>query len=104
MSHPLFDVTAEGGIVLRVHAQPGAAGTGVAGRHGDALKVRVRETADRGRANRAIEAVLADLFGVPASSVTIRSGATGRSKRVHVAGIDAEQATRRLHDALTPPH
>jgi hypothetical protein len=34
--------------------------------------------------------------------VTVRSGATARRKRVHVAGIDAARAADRLDAALTP--
>lgn len=33
------------GVVLRVHVQPGARGEGIAGVHGNALKVRVRAPA-----------------------------------------------------------
>jgi uncharacterized protein (TIGR00251 family) len=85
---------------VRVHAQPGAARTEVAGVHGDALKVRVREPADRGRANRAVEAVLAELFGVPPSAVTVRSGTTSRVKRLRVEGVDEAHATERLRQII----
>ena len=87
--------------MLRVHAQPGASRPGVAGVHGDALKVRVREPAERGRANRAIEALVAELFGVPPSAVSVRSGATGRAKRVRIEGVDTETAAARLRQALS---
>jgi len=92
--------TADGAVVLRVHAQPGASRTGTAGVHGDALKVRVREPADKGRANRAIEAVVADMFGVAPSAVTITSGASGRAKRVRVEGVMPEEAVEKLRAAL----
>ena len=42
------------GAVLRVHVQPGARGEGIAGVHGNALKVRVRAPATSGRANDAV--------------------------------------------------
>jgi uncharacterized protein (TIGR00251 family) len=89
-------------VVLRVHAQPGATRSEVAGVHGDALKVRVREPAERGRANRAVEALLAGLLGVPRAAVTVSAGTKGRAKRVRVEGIDAGQATERLRDVLRP--
>ena len=98
----LFDVGADGTVILSVHAQPGATRPGVAGVHGDALKVHVREPADRGRANRAIEALLATLFDVPPADVSISGGTTSRAKRVRVEGIDADQATDRLRRALAP--
>jgi uncharacterized protein (TIGR00251 family) len=96
----LFDVTADGAVVVRVHAQPGSSRPGVAGVHGGALKVRVRPRAEGGRANRAIEAVLAEVFGVPASTVLVTTGTTGRAKRVRVSGVDATLAAERLRQAL----
>jgi uncharacterized protein (TIGR00251 family) len=96
----LFDVTA-GAVVVRVHAQPGARSSGVAGVHGDAVKVKVREPADQGRANRAIEAVLAEVFGVARSAVAVTGGTTGRAKRVRIDGVDRQGATDRLQAALT---
>ena len=44
--------------------------------------------------------MLAELFGVPASDVTVRSGATSRVKRVRVAGVDEARATERLRQVF----
>jgi uncharacterized protein (TIGR00251 family) len=97
----LFDVARDGAVIVRVHTQPGATHPGVAGVHGDALKVRVREVAERGRANRAVEAVVADVFDVPRSSVAVTAGTTTRAKRVRVERIDAERAANLLRAALS---
>jgi uncharacterized protein YggU (UPF0235/DUF167 family) len=43
-----------GTLVIAVHAQPGARRTGIAGTHGDALKIRVAAPALEDRANQAL--------------------------------------------------
>ena len=86
----LYDIRADGTVVLRLHVQPGAATEGVVGVHGDALKVKVRAPADRGRANVAVCALVARTLGVSPSAVTLLSGASSRAKRVAVVGISPE--------------
>ncbi len=75
---------ADGAWILRVHAQPGARRTEVAGLHGDALKVRVREPALEDRANEALAQFLADALGVARRDVVLASGAKSREKRFEV--------------------
>jgi len=96
----LFDATADGGIVLSVHVQPGARSPGVAGRHGDALKVRLASPPTDGRANRELGRTLADVFGVRRDQVTIVAGASSRTKRVRIDGCDGPSAARRLAELL----
>ncbi|MFZ1692180.1 MAG: DUF167 domain-containing protein [Flavobacteriales bacterium] len=73
-------------ITLRVHVQPGAKRTEVAGTHGDALKIRLAAPPVDGQANEALLSYLADQFGVPKRQVELVSGHTSRSKRVVVHG------------------
>jgi len=89
----------EGGVVLDVRVQPSAGRTGVAGRHGDALKLRVGAPPVEGRANAAVVAFLAEQFGVKAAAVSIVSGETSRQKRVKLEGVD-EAAARAVVDRL----
>jgi uncharacterized protein (TIGR00251 family) len=96
----LFEVRDDGSVVLALHVQPGAARAGVLGRHGSALKVRVAEPAEGGRANAAVERLLADSLGVRRSDVSVVSGATSRRKRVHVAGVDPATVARWLRTYL----
>ena len=81
-----------GVLTLAVHAQPGAKRTGVAGLHGDALKIRVAAPALEDRANEALVEFLAQALRVPRRSVTLVSGAKSREKRFEIAGsaIDPE--------------
>jgi uncharacterized protein len=59
------------------------------------LKARVRAVPEDGKANAALVALLAASLGVPKSAIRIASGATGRLKRVEIAG-DVELLTARL--------
>lgn len=96
----MFDVTAEGDLILRLHVQPGAGRTAVVGRHGDALKVRVAAPPEGGRANEAVLALVASTLGVAADAVELVGGPASRSKRVKVTGVEGDEATRLLEEAL----
>jgi len=95
----LFDAT-PAGVVVRVHVQPKAGRDVVTGRHGDALKVRVTAPPADGRANAAVARQLATVFGVAPSAVVLVSGATSRSKRFLLEGVDPADARRRLAPVL----
>jgi uncharacterized protein (TIGR00251 family) len=92
----------EGGVVLSVHAQPGARRTEVVGRHGEAVKIRVAAPAVEGRANEALIAFVADEFGLRKSAVTVRSGGSSRHKRLRLDGIDPTAAAQ-VVDRLVRP-
>ena len=96
----VLDVTADGGVVIDVHVQPGGSRDEVVGRHGDALKVKVSAPPEGGKANAAMCRLLADAFDVPASSVAVTSGAKSRRKRVRIEGIDPGFASGRLDQLL----
>ncbi len=81
---------------LRVHVSPGASRTEVVGRHGDGWKVRVTAPADRGRANEAVLAVLAESLAIPRRDIELVAGATGRDKLVEIHGVAVREAERRL--------
>ncbi|MHB8682166.1 MAG: DUF167 domain-containing protein [Acidimicrobiales bacterium] len=102
MSRSLYD-TATDGLVLRVHVQPGAGRDAIVGTHGDALKLRVAAPPVSGRANEAVLGLLAHELGVPAASLEITAGGTGRAKRVRVTGLDADELDKRLDVALDKP-
>jgi uncharacterized protein (TIGR00251 family) len=101
VSTDLFDVNAEGDVVLRLHVQPGAGRTAVVGTYGDALKVRVAAPPEGGRANAACLALVAETVGVKADAVELVGGESSRSKRVKVTGADADEVGRLLGEALT---
>ena len=53
---------------------------------GEALKMRVRAAPEKGRANRAVERLLAAELGLPAGSLRVVAGQTGRDKTVEIDG------------------
>jgi uncharacterized protein (TIGR00251 family) len=61
-----------------------------------AIGCRVPAPALEGRANKAVLTLVAGKLGVPASSVSILSGATSSQKRVLVAGISRQDLLTRL--------
>lgn len=79
---------ADGSAVLALHIQPGAKRTGIAGLHGDALKIRLAAPPVDGKANAALLAFVADALKLPKRAVTLESGASSRQKRVRVSGAD----------------
>ena len=84
-----------GALELLVHAQPGAKRTGVAGLHGNALKVRIAAPALEDRANEALIAFLAEALGTTKRDVVLVSGDKSREKRLRIQG-----ATRPPEDLL----
>ena len=84
----------EGGLRLTVRARPGTSRTRQArvvdcGDGKTALELTVAAAAVDGKANKAILAALADLFGVKKAAVTLKSGTTSRLKIVEIAGDPA---------------
>jgi uncharacterized protein len=81
-------------ILLNVHLQPGARSTALAGRHGDALKIRIAAPAVDNKANAALITFLSALLGIAAHRIHIRSGRHSRRKRVEIAGASSAVAAR----------
>jgi uncharacterized protein (TIGR00251 family) len=87
-------------VVVRLHVQPGAGRTAVQGVHGNALKVRVAAPPEKGRANEACLALVAELADVKPAAVSLASGEASRAKRFEVTGVDVDELVRRLELAL----
>jgi uncharacterized protein (TIGR00251 family) len=85
-----------GGVRLTVHVQPRATPPGVAGRHGDALKVRVDAPPTDGRANERLIAIIAEALDVARRDVSLVSGEASRHKVLEIAGRDVADVVRRL--------
>ncbi|HET9506911.1 MAG TPA: DUF167 family protein [Gaiellaceae bacterium] len=84
---------------LRLRVAPGSARPAVVGRHGDGWKVRVAAAPERGRANDAVLALLAEALELPRASVSLVSGSSSRDKIVELAGIGPDETDRRLAGA-----
>ncbi|MBS0208602.1 MAG: DUF167 domain-containing protein [Planctomycetes bacterium] len=88
------------GAVLAVKAQPGARRNGIVGLRNGALRVAVTQAPERGKANRAIIEVLADELELRRGQIELLSGDTSAEKRFLIAGVTAEELSRRVEAAL----
>jgi uncharacterized protein (TIGR00251 family) len=78
---------------------PRSAVTALAGRHGDAVKIRIAAAPTDGAANAELIRFLAERLHVPRSAVTITSGQASRRKGVTIEGMDSARALRVLESA-----
>jgi uncharacterized protein (TIGR00251 family) len=72
------------GLVLKIFVLPRSSKNMLAGRHGDALKVKLTAPPVEGAANKMCISFLARQLGLPKSALEIVSGHTGRTKLVLV--------------------
>jgi uncharacterized protein len=92
-----IDIQASGdGVVIPVHVQPRAGRTHVAGRHADALRIRVAAPPVDGKATEAARVTLAAALGVAAAQVALVTGERSRLKRFRVAGLAPDEARIRI--------
>ncbi len=89
-------------IQILIRAVPNAGRDACAGLMDDGAtwKIRLAAPAVDGKANTALIACLAKLLEVPRGAVSLTAGASSRSKRVSVAGIDEFTAHERLSAAV----
>lgn len=95
-----FHRRCEGGVELFVRLTPKSSRDLLEGVEPTAdgrahLKARVRAVPEKGKANAALERLLAASLGVPAGAVGVVSGGTARLKTVRVSG-DAETIEAKL--------
>jgi len=85
-----------GGVLIPLRAQPKASRCAVVGLLGQRLKVAVTAAPAGGKANRAVEEVVADALRVRRSAVAVVAGHTSRDKVVRVSGLSPKEAMDRL--------
>ena len=61
-----------------------------------ALKIRIQAPPEDGRANRALEELLAEALGLKKNAVTVAAGRSSARKRVEVVGLTREEIVRRI--------
>jgi uncharacterized protein (TIGR00251 family) len=86
---------------VEVTVSAGAARSELVGRHGPGWKARIAAPPERGKANRALEGLLAEARGWPRDRVAVVAGRTSRHKVVEVEGLEAPEVVRRLEAAIT---
>lgn len=90
-------------VRLTLHVQPRARTTEIAGRHGDAIKIRLRAPPVDDAANRELIRFLAQRLGVPRSAIEITAGRAARRKTVTVTGITQTAVESALGMPLADP-
>jgi len=88
------------GSTLKVRVAPGASRERIVGPYGDALKVAVREPPEKGRANDAVERLLAAAAGVRPGDVAVVRGRAARDKVVLFRGLPEAKLRARLRGLL----
>ena len=81
---------------IAVKVVPGASRDGLAGWLGEALKVRVSAPPERGKANAAVEALIAAALDLPAKHVRVVGGLSSARKVVEIGRLSAAQVGERL--------
>ncbi|MDH5298552.1 MAG: DUF167 domain-containing protein, partial [Desulfobulbaceae bacterium] len=90
----------DGSLSLAVHVQPKASKERVAGLHGGAVKLCITAPPVEGKANEAVVELVARLFHLSKSKVTLLSGLQSRSKRLRLEGLSLDRARQILTAAL----
>ena len=88
------------GIELTIKVVPGASRDRIAGAWGTGLRITVAAPPEDGKANAAVEQLLATSFDIPAAQVRIVRGRTNFVKVVLFRGINAAQLRMKLNRAL----
>lgn len=86
------------GVLLEVHVQPNAKRSAIVGRHGDRLKVALKQPPQDGKANAELIELFAEELGLPRAAIELVRGAASRQKTLQIKGMTADQ----LHSALGP--
>jgi len=81
---------------LKVKVVPGASCTELSGWLGDLLKIRIAAQPEKGKANKAIIALLSDELQLPKNAFAIISGTTSPQKVIEIKGLDDDGLYKKL--------
>lgn len=81
---------------LHVRVTPGSAPSRVVGRRGEAWKIRIGASAEHGRANADLVALLAATLALPRRDVEIVAGHASADKTIRLRGLERAEVERRL--------
>ena len=84
------------GVIIAVRAHAGARKNAILGVRQGMLRVAVTAAPEKGKANRAIIALLSETLGVPKSARDLVSGETSPQKRLLILGADVDAIRKAL--------
>lgn len=85
---------------LHVRIQPGARRTAFVGWFGELPKLAVAAPPVDGAANDAVVVALAEAFGVRPRQVRLVGGASSRTKRFEIDGLDDDEIRAIVHELM----
>ena len=88
------------GVILPVRARAGARSDAVTGHHAGMLKVSVTTPPEKGKANRAIIALLAKTLNVRKSQIELLTGQTSPEKRFLITGVTIDELREQIERVL----
>jgi uncharacterized protein len=86
---------------LSVKIVPGAAQNKIVGWLGEALKIRVRAQPEKGKANIAVVAILADSLDISAGSISVCYGNKSKTKVIEIRGMSNAELRQKLSSLAT---
>lgn len=81
---------------LPIKVVPGSSRDCIAGWLDDTLKVRVTAPAEQGKANKAVEKIIAKALSVPNKNTLIIKGKTSTRKVIEITGLSESEIYQRL--------
>ena len=81
---------------LRFHIASNAKIDKVIGEYGDAIKIKVRGPAAKGKANAALRCFLAEELKIPKNAIVVDHRHKSRGKVIRIEGLSAADVRRRL--------
>jgi len=84
------------GTIMPVRAQPGARRNEIRGPQDGMLKACVTQSPEKGKANKALIALLSKSLSLRKSQLELIAGQTSQQKRFLVRGITPEELARRI--------
>jgi uncharacterized protein YggU (UPF0235/DUF167 family) len=81
-----------------VKVVPASSRTRIAGWLGDSLKIRVTAKPEKGKANEAVSAVLAEALAIPNSEISLSSGSSSAIKVLKINMLSNSEIRARLPD------
>ena len=95
-----FTELPDNSLSLNVYVQPRASRNRLAGMHGKAVKLCITAPPVDDKANTAVLAFLAKLFGLPKSALQIKTGRQARNKQIIITNTSLAQAQQALANAM----
>ena len=88
------------GTILPVRAQPGARKNEIRGEQGGMLKVSVTQPPEKGKANKALIALLSKSLSLRRSQLELIAGETSRQKQLLVRDVTPKDLSHRIERFL----